>query len=153
VSTTEAATVATTPLPIAIRTLWRVVASIQAAVLAVGGVVGGIVFDLWVLTGVLVGLAVLFLALRWWIIDLGYGRWRWGMDERWIERRSGVIVRTTQIVPRSRVQTLTTKTGPIDRWLGLGSIVIHTAGTHTPNLTIPHLEREAAERLRSELGG
>lgn len=149
----EAAIVATTPLPSAIRTLWRIVATLQAAVLAIVGIVIGVFVELWVLGVVLILVAFLFLALRWWVINLGYGRWRWGMDERWVERRSGVIVRATQIVPRSRVQTLTTKTGPIDRWLGLTSIVIHTAGTHTPNLTIPHLEREAAERLRAELGG
>jgi len=126
---------------------------IQAAVLAIVGLTVGIAADLWVLGAVLIGLALLFLMLRWWVIDLGYRRWRWGLDHRWIERRSGVLVRKTQIVPRSRVQTLTTKTGPIDRWLGLSSIVIHTAGTHTPNLTIPHLERASADRLREELGG
>ena len=150
---TSDTSIAATPLPGSIRTVWRVVALVQAAVVLVGGVALGVILESTVLIGaVVVGVAAL-LGLRWWIIDLGFARFRWGVDDRWVERRSGVVVRTTQIVPRSRVQTLTTRTGPIDRWLGLSSIVIHTAGTHTPNLVIPHLEEDAAVWLRAELGG
>ena len=145
-------TIATIPLPPAIRTLWRAIAVVSAVVVAGGGVVLGVAADSVVLIVVVLAATSVALALRWWVIDLGYARWRWGIDDRWIERCSGVIVRTTQIVPRSRVQTLTTRTGPIDRWLGLSSIVVHTAGTHTPNLVIPHLELDAAEQLKAELG-
>jgi membrane protein YdbS with pleckstrin-like domain len=127
-------------------------ALVQAGIVTIAAVVLGVVAESTILVVVALAVVIVFLALRWWVIDLGYARWRWGIDDRWVERRSGVIIRTTQVVPRSRVQTLTTRTGPIDRWLGLSSIVIHTAGTHTPNLVIPHLEAEAAERLTGELG-
>lgn len=127
-------------------------ALVQAGIVTIAAVVLGVVAESTILIVVALAVVIVFLALRWWVIDLGYARWRWGIDDRWVERRSGVIIRTTQVVPRSRVQTLTTRTGPIDRWLGLSSIVIHTAGTHTPNLVIPHLEAEAAERLTGELG-
>lgn len=144
--------IATTPLPPSIRTFWRVMALVQTGIVTIASVVLGVVAESTILVVVALAVVIVFLALRWWVIDLGYARWRWGIDDRWVERRSGVIIRTTQVVPRSRVQTLTTRTGPIDRWLGLSSIVIHTAGTHTPNLVIPHLEAEAAERLTGELG-
>ncbi len=151
--TPETDSIADVPLPTSIRTVWRVVAIVQALVVIVGGVVLGVILESGILIAAVVGVVAVLLALRWWVIDLGFARFRWGVDDRWVERRSGVVIRTTQIVPRSRVQTLTTRTGPIDRWLGLSSIVIHTAGTHTPNLVIPHLEEASAERLRSELGG
>lgn len=144
-------TIATVALPDSIKTLWRLVAVIVTVLLIVGGVVAWLLVAPW-LGAVVIVMALLFLGLRWWTIDLSFDRWRWGVDDRWIERRSGVVVRTTHIVPRSRVQTLTTRTGPIDRWLGLSSIVIHTAGTHTPNLTIPHLSDTVADQLRTELG-
>ena len=147
-----AESIATIPLPPAIRTLRRVVAVGIAAVVVIGTAAVGLAVDSVALIIVVVVLTLIGLALRWWVIDLGYARWRWGIDERWVERRSGVVVHTTQVVPRSRVQTLTTRTGPIDRWLGLSSIVIHTAGTHTPNLVIPYLDATAAEELRAELG-
>ena len=153
VTTTGPETIAIVPLPGSIKTLWRVVAVLQSVVLAAAGVVAGVVAEVPWLIAAVSGAVLLSLALRLWFIELRFARWRWGVDERWVERRSGVLVQTDQVVPRSRVQTLTTRTGPIDRWLGLSSIVIHTAGTHTPNLVIPHLELEAAERLRMELGG
>lgn len=149
----DADATATQPLPESIRTVWRVVAAGLAVVVLGAGVVAGVLADAPVLIIVSVVVVVPLFALRWLVIDLEFARFRWGFDERMVERRSGVVVRTTQVVPRSRVQTVTTRTGPVDRWLGLSSIVIHTAGTHTPNLTIPHLEADAAERLRSELGG
>ena len=96
--------------------------------------------------------ALVFGATGWVLADLHYRAWRWGLDERWLEARHGVFVRSTQIVPRTRVQTLTTRTGPLDRWLGLTTVVVHTAGTHTPNLVIPHVGPEAVARLRRELG-
>lgn len=147
-----AESIATIPLPPAIRTLRRVVAVVFAVVVAIGSVAVGVAVDSVALIVVVLAATPIGLGLRWWVIDLGYARWRWGVDERWVERCSGVVVHTTQVVPRSRVQTLTTRTGPIDRWLGLSSIVIHTAGTHTPNLVIPHLDATAAEELRAELG-
>ncbi|MDW3220035.1 MAG: PH domain-containing protein [Acidimicrobiales bacterium] len=146
-------TIATEPLPPTIRTVWRIGAAAFFGVVAVGAVVGGLVTDLPMLTIGGASGAVLLFALRWWVIDRQYANWRWGVDERWVEQRSGVIVRRVQVVPRSRIQTLTTRTGPIDRWLGLSSIVVHTAGTHAPNLTIPHLDGTTADRLRTELGG
>ncbi|MEQ8842761.1 MAG: PH domain-containing protein [Acidimicrobiales bacterium] len=149
----EDGSIAVVPLPSAIKTLWRVGAGLETLLILGIGVAAGVLADLPALSITTVVVAVVYLLLRWWTIELRFDRWRWGVDDRWVERRSGVLVRRTQIVPRSRVQTLTTRTGPIDRRLGLSSIVIHTAGTHTPNLTIPHLERDAADRLRSELGG
>ena len=148
----DAASVATESLPRSIHTLWRVVAAIEAALLLGGSLALGVLVGRPSVSAGLACLVASFSAVRWWVNDLSYARWRWGIDDRWIERHRGVIVRTTQVVARSRVQTLTTRTGPIDRWLGLSSIVVHTAGTHAPNLTIPHLEADAAERLRSELG-
>lgn len=145
--------IATEALPPAIRTLWRVGAVVSSALLAVIAAGVGVAADVPVLAIAGPVAAVVLLGLRWWVIDLRYANWRWGVDDRWVERRSGVLVRTVQVVPRSRIQTLTTRTGPIDRWLGLSSIVVHTAGTHAPNLVIPHLDGPTADRLRTELGG
>ena len=145
--------IATQPLPLAVRTLWRFGVVAFGVVLLVAAVVAGLAVGSAVLLVVLLAVAFPTFAVRWWVVERNYANWRWGLDGRWIERRSGVIVRTTQVVPRSRVQTLTTRTGPLDRWLGLSSIVVHTAGTHTPNLTIPHLDSTSAEHIRAELGG
>lgn len=151
--TPVAASIAVEPLPTKIRTLWRVTSVAVAAVALVAAVAVGVLADSTLLSAALAVAVLVLLALRWFVIDLHYNHWRWGMDEQRIERRQGAIIRRTHIVPRSRVQTITTRTGPIDRWLGLSAIVVHTAGTHTPNLVIPHLEADTVERIRTELGG
>lgn len=144
--------VAIHPLPGSVRTLWRVGVGIEAVVLLVASIAAGVIVGSTVLAVALVGAALAIVAIRWLVVDLRHRHWRWGLDDRWIEQRHGVLSRKTQIVPRSRVQTLTTQTGPIDRWLGLSSLVVHTAGTSTPNLTIPHLDRTTVDALRTELG-
>lgn len=144
--------VATESLPPSIRKLWLLVALAEALILVIVAVVIGVaVDDLFVLVAA-VGTAIVLGGLRVWMAERRYRNWRWGVDERWVERSSGVFIKTTQVVPRNRVQTLTTRTGPIDRRLDLSSIIVHTAGTHTPNLVIPHLDATTTERLRAELG-
>ncbi len=145
--------VATEPLPPVVRTLWRVSAAGSSALAVVAGAVAAVVAGepLVFLAGA--GAGLLVLGVGWPMADLRYRAWRWGLDDRWVESHSGVIIRTTQVVPRSRVQTLTTTTGPLDRRLGLTTVVIHTAGTHTPNLAIPHLGPEAVDLLRRVLAG
>lgn len=153
VTTVEPAPVAVHPLPSSIRTLWRVSSAFVAALGLVAAAVAGFVADAGGLAAVLAAAVLVAFAVRWAVIELRYTHWRWGIDDRVVERRSGAIVRRTHVVPRSRVQAITTRTGPLDRYLGLSAIVIHTAGTHTPNLVIPHLEADTVEHLRAELGG
>jgi membrane protein YdbS with pleckstrin-like domain len=145
--------IATEPLPPSVRKLWRLSALASGVVLAVGFVALAVVVDNTLVFPLGIAFAAVVAAARFLVVDARYRQWRWGLDERWIERRSGVVIRTTQVVPRSRVQTVTTRTGPLDRWLGLRSVTVHTAGTHTPNLSIPHLDDVTAERIRTELGG
>jgi membrane protein YdbS with pleckstrin-like domain len=145
-------TVAIHPLPRSILVLWRAGAGLFALVLIAAAAVGGWAIGETVATVLLLAAAVVVGVLTVIVVELRFRSWRWGLDRRWVEQCSGVIVRRTQLVPRSRVQTLTTRTGPVDRWLGLSSIVVHTAGTHTPNLVIPHLRADDASRLRAELG-
>ena len=150
---TTSSPVATEPLPLTVRTLWRISAVGTSAVVVMTAVIVAVASGETAVLLAGAGLGALTVGIGWPMADLRYRAWRWGLDHRWVESRSGVIVRTTQIVPRSRVHTLTTSTGPLDRRLGLTTVVIHTAGTHTPNLTIPHLGEEAVARLRKELGG
>ena len=66
-----------------------------------------------------------------------------------IER--GVLWRARSVIPRVRIQHVDTRTSPLQRWLGLASLVIYTAGTRGADAEIPGLAAEDAERLREEL--
>lgn len=42
--------------------------------------------------------------------------------------RKGVITKTVDVVPYNMITNISIKRGPVDRWLGIGGLAIHTAG-------------------------
>lgn len=85
------------------------------------------------------------------IPPLRYEIWRFALRDDHVYLRRGVLFRASSIVPHARIQHVDTQHGPLDRWLGLASLVIYTAGTRGAVLTIPALEADEAERLRDRL--
>jgi membrane protein YdbS with pleckstrin-like domain len=81
-------------------------------------------------------------------------RWRrasWRVDERGVEIRDGVWWRSRVAVPRSRVQHLDVVQGPVQRRFGLGTLVLHTAGTADASVPLAGLAHETALALRDDL--
>ncbi|MBT8241282.1 MAG: PH domain-containing protein [Acidimicrobiia bacterium] len=87
----------------------------------------------------------------WWA-GVKFRNWGWQITDRWIEAKHGVLGHYRVVIPRNRIQTVTTNSGPIDRMLDLETITVHTAGAGAPNLTIPHLSTQTVGIIRSELG-
>jgi membrane protein YdbS with pleckstrin-like domain len=77
----------------------------------------------------------------------------WGFevsaDALYLER--GVLTRIETSVPFVRVQHVDTRRGPVDRLLGLASVVVYTAGSRGADVTVPGLRPERAEQLREQL--
>lgn len=95
--------------------------------------------------------AMLLFALGWW-----YGGERWrrsgvALDERGIAIRRGVWFQMETFVPRSRIQHTDINRGPIDRWLGLASLKLYTAGTRLASVQVEGLAHERATELRDAL--
>ena len=85
---------------------------------------------------------------------LGRLRWRhtrWKLDARGFHVRRGWLVRTEILIPRSRVQHLDLERGPLERYVGLATLVIHTAGSQTPALRQAGLADADAVSLRDAL--
>jgi membrane protein YdbS with pleckstrin-like domain len=144
-------------LPESVRTLWRVgglLTGLLFALLIGGAILGGLIAldapaSLFAVPAV-VGLAIVGLSI-WWA-GVRYRNWGWQITEGWIEAKHGVIGRHRIVIPRNRIQTVTTNSGPVDRMLDLETITVHTAGAGAPNLTIPHLSTATVTRIRDELG-
>ncbi len=49
----------------------------------------------------------------------------WGLDDRVVVARHGLLQRVTAVVPHSRVQSIALRQGPLQRSLGLADIAIH----------------------------
>jgi membrane protein YdbS with pleckstrin-like domain len=80
--------------------------------------------------------------------QLAYNRWRFGIDDEEIDIQRGRMWIERVLVPMARVQHVDTERGPIQRRLGLASVVIHTAAGH---FEIPALDLERAVELRTRI--
>jgi uncharacterized protein len=73
------------------------------------------------------------------------------VDELGIEIRRGVLWRRVISVPRTRVQHTDVSQGPLERSYGLGTLIIHTAGTDHARVPLRGLEYGTASRIRDHL--
>jgi membrane protein YdbS with pleckstrin-like domain len=82
---------------------------------------------------------------------LRYRAWRFEVrdDTLYIER--GVLVKVRTVVPYVRVQHVDARRGPIERVLGLGSVVVFTAGSRGADVSIPGLVAERADDVQETL--
>lgn len=96
----------------------------------------------------------LVVAAACWGAWVGRARWRrtrWRLDRTGLYVRRGWLWREEVLVPRSRVQHLDLERGPIERRLGLASVIVHTAGSQTPALRQSGLAEADAVALRDAL--
>lgn len=136
--------------------LWvlRVRAALTAAALLVAVLIGdfGPLRETPVPAGFVTGIAVLLLA--WWVIVIPGRRYRsWGyeMGEDELQIRHGIWTRKRTVVPFGRVQHIDVAQGPIERRFGVGTLILHTAGTRTSEVTLPGLGYEEAGRMRDQI--
>ena len=110
--------------------------------LAVGAVVGGLA---WLVPVAAVLLAVVSVGV---LPSLRYRRWRWRMTSRALELEHGVLVRQVRALPYVRIQHIDVEHGPLDRWLGLARLEVHTASV---TATLPGLPADEAPGIRAAL--
>ena len=133
-------------------TLWRLATLGRGAVFTGMAIAGELLVDLPIPTGVLsVAVAVLTLAAAGVWPTLRYRAWGFALRSDDVYLRHGVLFRTTSIVPHARIQHVDTRHGPVDRWLGLASVVVFTAGHRGAVLSIPALAADEAEEIRDRL--
>ena len=132
------------------RRLWRQVALTVVVVaalpgLVVSGIAGGVAG---LVASALATAVLLVLALA--LVDR---RWRsWGYAERDADLlvRRGLIVRRLSVVPYGRMQFVDVTQGPLERFVGLATVRLHTAAAAT-DATIRGLDEAEAQRLRDRL--
>ena len=141
--------VAWTPVSPRLVTARRLALLLPVAVPVVALVVLGVVFGGW-----------------WWWAGaaawLAWGAWLWVLQGRQVravgyaEReddllvRKGIVFRSLVVVPYGRMQYVDVSAGPVDRWLGIASVQLHTASAGS-DASIPGLVPEEAARLRDRL--
>ena len=137
--------------------LWKIHSLIATAVLlGMAGIAvliagfGRIVGWPWLLGGLL-ALAALRAYFFFWHQDRVYRNWGYRLDGKVLETKHGIWWRQLQLLPLARLQHVDLHSGPIERSMGLASLLLHTAGTHEAMIVIPGLDANEAARLRDHL--
>lgn len=82
-----------------------------------------------------------------------YRRWGYDMGDKQLRVLRGFLWRTDTIVPFNRIQHIDVAQGPLQRMLGLSTLIVHTAGTHNSVVTLPGLATADAEDMRETIKG
>ncbi|TYT60918.1 PH domain-containing protein [Natrialba swarupiae] len=80
-----------------------------------------------------------------------YQAWRFELQSDALYLERGVITFVETAVPFVRVQHVDTQFGPIERLLGLSSVVVYTAGSRNADVRIPGLTPDRARDLQDTL--
>jgi membrane protein YdbS with pleckstrin-like domain len=138
----------------------RVVGQIVTAILSFGGLIGLVIFVvsaslalswtmLLILVWALASIALAWMSHRWPEVEYRHTAYR--VDGEGMQIRIGVFWRHVINVPRSRVQHTDVTQGPLQRRYGLGTLLIHTAGTQHAQVSLPGLAHETALVIRDHL--
>ena len=80
-----------------------------------------------------------------------YRSWNYVVRSDSLYLSRGVFTRVRTVVPYVRVQHIDTTRGPLERLLGLSTLVVYTAGSRGADVTVPGLTPERASTLQSRL--
>jgi hypothetical protein len=79
---------------------------------------------------------------------LRYRVWAYEVRADTLYLQRGVLTHTRTLVPYVRIQHVDTQRGPVERALGLSTLVVYTAGSRGADVSIPGLTPEEADDLQ-----
>lgn len=134
------------------RTMWAVQGGILSVLLIAGGVVATLLMDLatiWVVLGIALIAIVLVVGV---LVApaLRYRFHRWEVTGDAVYTQRGLLTIEQRIAPISRVQTVDSERGVLERLFGLASVTVTTASAKG-ELRIEGLDAEVADRIVHEL--
>ncbi|MGI9255174.1 MAG: PH domain-containing protein [Thermomicrobiales bacterium] len=143
-----------TPLDPRARLLWRIEARAPAAMLGLSSLgLRWVALQSETLPDVIAPAALLIgVAGIAWLIGFGPSvRWRWwryGIERNEVDLAYGWFTRTRTVIPMARIQHVDTVRGPVERRLGLATVVLHTAAGSN---VIPALADADAAAVRERI--
>ncbi|MET0289456.1 MAG: PH domain-containing protein [Pseudoxanthomonas sp.] len=99
----------------------------------------------------MIGIGIFGLIVGAWVGVRRHRATHWRLDADGLGLRRGRWWQTETRVPLSRVQHLDLKRGPLERAVGLSTLIVHTAGTRLNAVAVGGLDQHDAERLRDRL--
>lgn len=136
-----------------VRLIWLLQRFVGSVILGVIAGVAARVLDVTTVAPIIIGGAVLATVFVVGAVHvfLRYRAWRFEVREDTLYIERGVLVNVRTVVPYVRVQHVDARRGPIERVLGLGSVVVYTAGSRGADVSIPGLVAERADDVQETL--
>ena len=132
------------------KSMMRLVAAIPAVLLIIGSTVAEVAIPGW--TGVVWVPALLLAAVL--VIYMPMRRFStrgYSLAEERLRVVRGVLFRSDTVVPFGRVQHIDVDRGPIERYYGLATLQLYTAGSHGDVVSLPGLANEDALEMRETI--
>jgi len=136
-------------LSASVQLIWAVRVLFGVAVL---GVLGGLAIGQTSLDPTLVPAVtsvLTVLGLVW--VHLRYRVWSFRVREDALYLERGVVTNVKTVAPHVRIQHVDTSRGPLERALGLSTLVVYTAGSRGADVSIPGLTTEEAADLQQRV--
>jgi membrane protein YdbS with pleckstrin-like domain len=132
------------------RVRWAVTPALVFVVAGVAGVAVGLANDVdgLVIASAVFGLGGVVVSVVW--ARLEWARWQWTVFPDALELRHGVVSRSASLVPFHRIQQIDLHRDPIERMLGLSTLVLRTAAA-TSDAKLPGIDADHADGLRHRL--
>ncbi len=136
------------------KLLWRLTGALQAVPILIAGAFGSYAFSWRVEAPLplavlpLLGALILAILLVFVLPPLLWRRWRYEIRPLEVDLQRGLVRMTRTLVPMARVQHVDTRRGPLQRRLGLSTVVFYTAAG--PN-EIPQLASKTADEVRDRI--
>ena len=134
------------------KLLWRLTGALQAVPILLGGALGSYVLfskaPLYLAVLPVLGALALAVLLVFVLPPLLWWRWRYEIRPLEVDLQRGLLRVTRTLVPMARVQHVDTRRGPLQRRLGLSTVVFYTAAG--PN-EIPQLAKDTAAEVRDRI--
>jgi membrane protein YdbS with pleckstrin-like domain len=124
---------------------------LQAAIAALPLAVGAFVLEVVGLLPTGAVLVPILLLLAWFVIFMPLRRYHargYHMAGDRLRVVRGLLFRADTTVPFGRVQHIDVSRGPLERYYGLATLVLHTAGTHNASILLPGLGEDDALAMR-----
>lgn len=134
-----------------IAIVWAAGSAVLPLFLTIAAVVTVLAVDApdWMLgVAVFGGVALTLAGVVW--ARMAWARWRWTAWPDAVELRHGVLRVRESLVPYHRIQQIDIVRDPLERVLGLSSLILRTASS-TSDAKIPGLPQQTADGLRRRL--
>lgn len=101
-----------------------------------------------ILFSVLGGFFIIFLGLLW-LAKAHFNRKKFKISDKHIAYQEGLIFQRETTVPFTRIQHIEIDEGPLERYFGLATLSIYTAGDSGRDLKINGLELQKAQEIKT----